>query len=135
MTKERMEKIKKIFQNYSKNVTALNQLERPGINGPTYGPFAGRSDSRRNGVEQMVIAYLIDKEKIEKEIAVVDKTYSFFADDRDVELASLIDLRYRKGCYHWQAVDGVYISDRQGIRWLEKAYEKAEEIALQLHII
>lgn len=134
MTEERLKEIKRIFGHYGQNRTQLRQLERPGIKGVSYDKIAVQTDKSQNTVEQLMITYLIDREKIEKEIALVDKVYEFFADDRDSELATLIDIRFRKGKKHWQAVNGVYISDRQGLRWLEKAYLKAEEIAIEMHI-
>lgn len=134
MTEERLKEIKRIFNGYVNNVAKLKQLELPGVNGVSYDKISVMPDKSRNTAEQLMITYLIDKEKLEKEISLVDSVYKYFADDRDVELAELIDIRFRKGKYHWQAVNGVYISDRQGIRWLERAYAKAEEIGLQMHV-
>ncbi len=134
MTEERLKEIKRIFNSYGHNVAQLGQLERPGVKGVSYDKIAVMTDKSRNTVEQLTITYLIDKEKLEKEIALVDRVYDHFADDRDEELARLIDLRFRKGKKHWQASVGVFISDRQGLNWLKKAYEKADEIALQMHL-
>lgn len=134
MTEERLKGIKRIFNIYGHNVAQLRQLETPGVKGVSYDKIAVKTDKSRNTVEQLVIAYLIDKEKLEKEIALVDSVYEYFADDRDVELAELIDIRFRQGKPHWAAANGVYISDRQALRWLEKAYAKAEEIGKQMHI-
>lgn len=134
MTEERLKEIKRIFNSYGHNVAQLGQLESPGVKGVSYDKIAVMTDKSRNTVEQLMITYLIDKEKLEKEIALVDRVYEHFADDRDVELAKLIDLRFRRGKKHWQASNGVYISDRQGLNWLKKAYEKAEIIGIQMHI-
>ncbi len=134
MMEERLKEIKRIFKNYERNVAHLRQIERPSITGISYDKIAVKTDKSRNSVEQLMITYLIDKEKLEKEIALVDKVYEHFADDRDEELARLIDLRFRQGKKHWQATNGVYISDRQGLNWLKKAYEKAEIFAIQMHI-
>lgn len=135
MTEARLKEIKRIFTSYGQNLAQLGQLELPSVKGVSYDKIAVMTDNSKNAVEQLMITYLIDKEKLEKEIALVDRVYSYFADDRDVELAELIDMRFRKGKYHWQATNGVYISDRQGLRWLEKAYSKAEEFAIQMHIL
>ncbi len=135
MTEARLKEIKRIFNSYGQNLAQLGQLELPGVKGVSYDKIAVMTDNSKNAVEQLMITYLIDKEKLEKEIALVDKVYLYFADERDVELAELIDMRFRKGKYHWQATNGVYISDRQGLRWLEKAYKKAEEFAIQMHIL
>jgi hypothetical protein len=94
-----------------------------------------QTDKTKNANEQIIISYLIDKERIAREIEVVDKVHDYFADDRDTELAELIDMRYRKGLPHWKASNGCFVSDRQGLRWLERAYEKAEEIASRFGII
>lgn len=134
MTKERLREIKRIFNSYGRNRALLRQLDAPGIQGVSYDKIAVKTDKSKNTAEQLIITYLLDKEKLERELALVDKVYEYFADDRDIELADLIDIRFRQGKWHWQAANGVFISDRQGIRWLEKAYEKAEEIAVQLHI-
>lgn len=134
MTEERLKEIKRIFNSYGHNVAQLGQLELPGVKGVSYDKIAVMTDKSRNTVEQLMITYLIDKEKLEKEIALVDRVYEHFADDRDVELAELIDIRFRQGKPHWEAANGVYISDRQALRWLEKAYAKAEEIGMQMHI-
>ena len=134
MTEERLKEIKRIFNSYGHNVAQLGQLESPGVKGVSYDKIAVMTDKSRNTVEKLMITYLIDKEKLEKEIALVDRVYEHFADDRDVELAKLIDLRFRRGKKHWQASNGVYISDRQGLNWLKKAYEKAEFIGIQMHI-
>ncbi|MBO5480159.1 MAG: hypothetical protein J6A63_03100 [Clostridia bacterium] len=134
MTEERLKEIKRIFNSYGHNVAHLGQLELPGIKGVSYDKIAVMTDKSRNTVEQLMITYLINKEKLEKEIALVDRVYEHFADDRDVELAELIDIRFRQGKPHWAAANGVYISDRQALRWLEKAYAKAEEIGMQMHI-
>ena len=106
----------------------------PDVKGVSYDKIAIMTDKSRNSVEQLMITYLIDKEKIQREISLVDRVYDHFADDRDEELAKLIDLRFRHGSKHWKAANGVYISDRQALRWLERAYEKAEEIGLQMQI-
>ncbi len=134
MTEERLKEIKRIFNSYGNNVAQLRQLELPVVNGVSYDKVAVKTDKSKNSVEQLMITYLIDKERLEKEIALVDRVYEHFADDRDIELAELIDIRFRQGKYHWQAVNGVYISDRQGLRWLEKAYSKAEEIANDINL-
>ena len=135
MTEERLKEIKRIFNSYGYNVAQMEQLDRPCIKGVSYDKIAVMTDKSRNTVEQLMITYLIDKEKLEKEIALVDRVYEHFADDRDVELAELIDLRFRQGKKHWMAANGVYISERQALRWLERAYVKAEEIGIQLHIL
>ena len=129
-----MHKIRRIFELYRMNKSMLAQVELPGINGTAYGGVSVKTDKSKNTVEQLVITYLIEKEKLEKEVALVDMVYNFYADDRDTELATLIDLRFRRGTPHWKASNGVYISDRQGLRWLEKAYAKAEEFCDKLHI-
>ena len=134
MTEERLKEIKRIFNTYGHNVAQLGQLVPPGVKGVSYDKIAVMTDKSRNTVEQLMITYLIDKEKLEKEIALVDRVYEHFADDRDVELAELINIRFRLGNPHWAAANGVYISDRQALRWLEKAYAKAEEIGMQMHI-
>lgn len=134
MTEEHLREIKRIFGQYKQNITQLKQLTLPSIRGVSYDNIAVQTDKSKNVAEQLMITYLIDKERLEKEIALVDRVHAYFADDRDPELASLIDIRFRQGKYHWQAVNETYVSDRQGLRWLEKAYKKAEEIGLQLHI-
>ena len=134
MTESRLHEIKRIFARYRINKSQLKQIELPGINGTSYDKIAVKTDKSKNNVEQLVITYLIEKEKIERELALVDMVYSFFADDRDEELAHLIDMRFRCGNPHWKAANGCYISDRQGLRWLERAYAKAEEIGEKLHI-
>ena len=134
MTEQRLREIKRIFNSYLRNISQLRQLERPGLNGVAYDKISVVTDKSKNTVEQLIITYLIDKEKLEREIAVVDKVYEHFADDRDEELATLIDMRFRRGNPHWKAANGCYISDRQGLRWLERAYAKAEEIGEKLHI-
>lgn len=134
MKEERLKEIKRIFGHYGQNLAELRQLDAPDVKSVSYDKIAVKTDKSKNTVEQLVIAYLIDKERLEKEIALVDRVYEHFADDRDRELAELIDIRFRQGEYHWQAANRIYISDRQGLRWLEKAYEKAEEIGLQMHI-
>lgn len=132
MTDERLKEIKRIFNTYQRNVSQLRQLRLPTLQGVAYDKVAVKTDKSKNSVEQLMITYLIDKEKLEKEIALVDRVYEHFADDRDEELAELIDIRFRRGKKHWQAANGVYISDRQGFRWLEKAYVKAEEFGLKM---
>ena len=134
MTEERLKTIKRIFCHYRQNKAQLKQLERPTIKSVAYDKISVQTDNSKNTTEQLIITYLIDKEKLEKEIALVDRVYEHFADDRDVELAELINIRFRRGKPHWVAANGVYISDRQALRWLEKAYVKAEEVALQMHI-
>ena len=134
MTEARLREIKPIFSRYRFNKSQLGQIESPSLNGTAYDKIAVKTDKSKNSVEQLVITYLIEKEKLEKEIALVDTVYCFFADDRDEELATLIDMRFRQGNPHWKAANGCYISDRQGLRWLEKAYEKAEEFGERLHI-
>ena len=134
MTDERLKEIKRIFNSYKRNVSQLRQLTLPTLQGVAYDKVAVKTDKSKNSFEQLVFTYLIDKEKIEKEIALVDRVYEHFADDRDEELARLIDLRFRKGEKHWQASNDVFISDRQGLHWLRRAYEKADEIALQMHL-
>ena len=134
MRDNRLKEIKRIFNSYRHNVAQLRQLEIPSIKGIAYDKIAVTSDKSANVVEQLMITYLIDKETIEKEILLVDSVYEHFADDRDMDLAELIDIRFRQGKPHWAAANGVYISDRQALRWLEKAYAKAEEIGLQMHI-
>ena len=91
MTEERLKEIKRIFNSYGHNVAQLGQLELPGIKGVSYDKIAVMTDKSRNTVEQLMITYLIDKEKLEKEIALVDRVYEHFADDRDEELAKLIE--------------------------------------------
>ena len=134
MKEERLKEIKRIFGHYGQNLAELRQLDAPDVKSVSYDKIAVKTDKSRNTVEQLVIAYLIDKERLEKEIALVDRVYEHFADDRDEELAKLIDLRFRQGKKHWQAANGVYISDRQGLNWLKKAYEKAEIFGIQMHI-
>ena len=134
MTEARLREIKRIFARYRINKSQLKQIELPGINGTSYDKIAVKTDKSKNNVEQLVITYLIEKEKIERELALVDMVYSFFADDRDEELAHLIDIRFREGRPHWKAVNDCFISDRQGLRWLEKAYSKADEFGEKLHI-
>ena len=135
MVEERLKEIKRIFNSYGRNTAQLGQLALPGIKGVAYDKIAVMTDKGSNAVEQLIFTYLIDKERLEKEIALVDKVYEYFFDDRDVELAELIDIRFRHGKPHWVAANGVYISDRQALRWLEKAYAKAEEIGLQMHLL
>lgn len=134
MTEERLKEIKRIFNSYGDNITKLRQLEIPGTQNGSYDKISVMTDKSRNTVEQLMITYLIDKENLEKEIALVDRVYEHFADDRDAELAELIDIRFRQGKPHWAAANGVYISDRQALRWLEKAYAKAEEIGMQMRV-
>ena len=135
MTEERLKAIKRIFTRYRQNATQLKQLERPGLKAVAYDKVAVVTDKSSNSVEQLMITYLIDREKLEKEIALVDRIYEYYADDRDVELAELIDARFRNGNLHWKAANSCYISDRQGLRWLDKAYHKAEEFAAKMGIL
>ena len=134
MTEERLQEIRKIFERYNKNKSEYRQLVVPTISGVSYDKIAVVTDKSKNPTEQMIINYLIDKERITREIELVDKTYDFFADERNIEFAKLIDSRFRLGKHHWQAVNDCYISDRQGLRWLDRVYEKAEEIGERLHI-
>lgn len=134
MKDERIKEIRGIFERYRKNMREYEQLVLPTLKGVNYDKIAVQTDKSNNANEQLLINFLIDKEGIEKEIQLVDKVHDFYADDRDIELAHLIDIRFRHGKKHWQAVNEVYVSDRQGIRWLERAYEKAEEIGIALHI-
>lgn len=135
MTDERRKAIKRIFIRYRQNATQLRQLERPGIKAVAYDKVAVVANKSSNSVEQLMITYLIDREKLEREIALVDRIYEYYADDRDVELAELIDARFRNGKLHWKAANGCYISERQGLRWLDKAYHKAEEFAVKMGIL
>lgn len=135
MKENRLNEIKRIFNSYVRNLSQLRQLTCPAIQGVAYDKVAVKTDKTQNSFEQLIITYLVDKEKLEKEILLVDRVYEHFADDRDVELAKLIDIRFRQGKKHWQAVNGVYISDRQGLRWLDKAYAKAEELSVEMNIL
>lgn len=128
MTEERVKKIKRIFNSYVLNKSLLSQVEFPTIKGVAFDNISVKGDKSKNTSEQMVIKYLVDKEKLIQEIKLVDDVYEYFADDRDIELAHLIDFRFRQGNYHWKASNDCYISERQGIRWLEKAYEKADKL-------
>ena len=81
-----------------------------------------------------MVAYLQQKQRLEQEIALVDRLYEYYADERNEELAKLIDLRFRQGKFHYQAVSSLYVSDRQGFRLLDEAYKKAIGLAEQLQM-
>ena len=134
MTEERLKTIRKIFNSYGRNKAQLRQLSLPGLSAVAYDQPAIMTDKSKNTAEQLILTYLIDKAQLQREIELVDKVYEHFADERDEELAELIDIRFRQGRKHWQASNEVYISDRQALHWLEKAYAKAEEVAEMLHI-
>jgi hypothetical protein len=135
MEKDKMRKIKRIFSSYKTNLLRLRQLIPPSIQGVAYDKVVVQTTKSNNANEQSIIVYLIQKEELEREIELVNKVYEYFADERDEELAHLIDVRFRQGKKHWQSANACYISDRQGIRWLERAYEKAEDIGRELHIL
>ena len=134
MDKDRLRKIKKIFVSYKENLVKLKQLLPPSLKGVDYNKVVVQTTKSNNANEQMLIIYLIQKEELEREIELVNKVYEYFADERDAELAHLIDVRFRQGKKHWQAVNNCFISERQGIRWLEMAYAKADDIGRQMHI-
>ena len=134
MNEERLNKIKKIFRNYKQNVVKLRNLVPPSIKGVEYDKVVVQTSKSNNAIEQMMIVYLIQKEEIERDVELVNKVYEYFADERDEELAHLIDLRFRQGRKHWKSVNSCYISERQGQRWLNKAYSKANDVGQQLHI-
>ena len=134
MTKERLKTIKRIFRSYQRNKSQLRQLVRPGLTGITYDKIVIKADASKNVPEQMIMTYLIDKDKLEREIRLVDVVYDWYADDRDRDIAALIDIRFRAGQYHHKATCGVYVSDRQGYRWLDEVYKKANELGERLKI-
>ena len=134
MTETRLKELRRIFSSYTKNKMQLRQLTAPTLSAVAYDKLAIMTDKSRNSPEQLMLTYLIDKDTLSREIELVDKVYEHFADERDEELAALIDVRFRNGKKHWQAANAVYISDRQALHWLEKAYAKAEEVAEELHI-
>lgn len=134
MTETRLKEIRRIFNHYTRNKARLKALSLPGLSAIAYDKPAIMTDKSVNVEEERLIDYLAEKERLEKELALVDRVYEHFADERDEELAVLIDVRFRKGKKHWQAANAVYVSDRQALHWLEKAYAKAEKVADELHI-
>lgn len=126
--------IKDIFNRYKKNIQIIEQECHNTVKGVDYSKVYIPSDKSVNHVEQLMIMYLINTEKAEREVRLVDLVYDYFSSDRDIELARLIDLRFRQGKPNWLAANGVYISERQAIRWLKKAYEKAFEIGREMNI-
>lgn len=135
MRTERYKKLKRIFNNYGKNKAQLRILFPPCMQGINYSNIRVKSSNSDNSVEDTVVSYLADKGKIEKEIELVDRVHDFFADERDEELANLIDTRFRRGKPLWTASVECCVSERQAIRWMHKAYAKAEEIAIELNLI
>lgn len=131
---ERYRRLKKIFYSYGKNKAQLRILFPPCMQGVDYSKVVVKS-SPGNGVENQITAYISDKERIEREVLLVDRVYDFFADERDEELAKLIDTRFRRGKPMWNASNECAVSERQAIRWMHRAYAKAEEIAVELKIL
>jgi hypothetical protein len=127
--------LKKIFYSYGKNKAQLRVLFPPCcLQGVDYSKVVVKS-SPGNGVENSIVSYLLDKERLEREVQLVDRVYDFFADERDEELATLIDVRFRRGKPLWKASTEQCVSERQAIRWMHKAYAKAEEIAVEMGIL
>ena len=131
---ERYKKLKRIFCSYGKNKAQLRVLFPPCMQSVDYSRVVVKS-SHCNGVETQIVSYISDKERIEREVLLVDRVYDFFADERDEELAKLIDVRFRRGRPMWDASNECAVSERQAIRWMHKAYNKAEEIAVELNIL
>lgn len=135
MKEESLREIKEIFRRYRQNKQQLAGLCAPELQAVAYDKIAVKTDKSVNAQEERMLAYLQKKQRLEKEIALVDRLYDYYADERNEELAKLIDLRFRQGKYHWQAVSVLYVSDRQGFRLLDEAYKKAVSIAVQLHVL
>lgn len=135
MRNERYRKLKKIFYNYGKNMAQLRILFPPCMQGVDYTRIVVKSGISENGIENTIVSYISDKERLQREVSLVDRVHDFFADERDEELANLIDTRFRRGKPLWTASAECCVSERQAIRWLNKAYKKAEEIALELNLI
>jgi hypothetical protein len=131
---EHYKKLKRIFCSYGKNKAQLRVLFPPCMQGVDYSKVVVKS-SHCNGVGNQIISYISDKDRIEREVLLVDRVYNFFADERDEDLAKLIDVRFRRGKTMWNACNECAVSERQAIRWMHRAYAKAEEIAVELKIL
>lgn len=134
IAKDRLTYIKRCFARYRKNKALLKQIGVPGESGVAYDKPLITSDKSQNSAEQMVMTFLIKREPIEREIQFVDAVYNWYADERDKEIAALIDHRFRKGESHRKASSRVYICERQGFRWLDEVYVRAEIIGEKLNI-
>lgn len=134
MQEERLREIKEIFRRYRQNKQQLAGLSMPSLQAVAYDKIAVKTDKSVNAQEERMVAYLQQKQRLEQEIALVDRLYEYYADERNEELAKLIDLRFRQGKFHYQAVSSLYVSDRQGFRLLDEAYKKAIGLAEQLQM-
>ncbi len=134
ISKERLTYIKRCFARYRKNKAMLKQIAVPGTSGIAYDKPSVTTDKSQNSAEQMIMTFLIKREPLETEIAFVDAVYNWYADERNAEIAALIDHRFRKGESHRQASDSVYICERQGFRWLDEVYSRAEIIGEKMHV-
>ena len=135
MTIDRYKKLKRIFNSYRKNKAQLRILFPPCMQGLDYSKIRVKSSNAGTHIEDTVVSYLADKERLEREVELVDRVYYFFADERDEDLALLIDARFRCGKPMWNASNECCVSERQAIRWMHKAYAKAEEVARELNIL
>lgn len=93
ISKERLTYIKRCFARYRKNKAMLKQIAVPGTSGIAYDKPSVTTDKSQNSAEQMIMTFLIKREPLETEIAFVDAVYNWYADERNAEIAALIDHR------------------------------------------
>lgn len=118
--------VKQAFKNYKENKKRLKSLSFGNVKAVDYSRQKV-SESTFQGRENALIGYLNEKEKIERQITIVDKTIWYYELDGG-EKANYIRFRWVKGYPLYRVAMECYIANGTAVKWGKEILETAARV-------
>ena len=123
--------LKRVFKNYKDNKRRLRELSFDEVRAVDYSKTRSTGGAPK-GTEKALVSYLDEKRKLEKQVDIVERTYSHYrikeiayCDSR----AKYIHCRYIKGNKTIKTIMECCISESTSNNWVRQIMETAAAIA------
>lgn len=119
--------IKTAFKRYKENKRLFREISFDGVRGIDYTK-GNTGKGARTGQENALVSYLDKKQRIEKEIALVERVLWFYELDENPKHGYII-ARWVKGKPAYRAAMDCYICESTGHLWAKEIFATASRVA------